>query len=56
MNFNMYSISTFLPAFLSRIHGLTLARSGIATGMIFAVRGIAGGLLAGRLGDRVIRT
>src|SRR5215471_19224049 len=42
LNFNMYSISTFLPAFLSRIHGLTLARSGIATGMIFSVRGIAG--------------
>ena len=56
LNFNMYAISTFLPAFLSRIHGLTLARSGIATGIIFAVGGIAGGLLAGRLGDHVIRT
>ncbi|HEY1493432.1 MAG TPA: MFS transporter [Candidatus Solibacter sp.] len=56
LNFNMYAIATFLPAFLSRIHGLTLARSGIATGTIFAVGGIAGGLLAGRLGDHVIRT
>jgi MFS family permease len=55
LNFNMYAIGTFLPAFLSRIHGLTLARSGIATGVVFAVGGIAGGLLAGRLGDRVIR-
>src|SRR5205085_11016209 len=53
---NMYAIGTFLPAFLSRIHGLTLARSGIATGIVFAVGGSAGGLLAGRLGDRVIRT
>jgi MFS family permease len=54
LNFNMYAIGTFLPAFLSRIHGLTLARSGIATGIVFAVGGVAGGLLAGRWGDRVI--
>jgi len=54
LNFNMYAIATFLPAFLSRIHGLTLARSGIATGIVFAVGGVAGGLVAGRLGDRVI--
>ena len=54
LNFNMYAIGTFLPAFLSRIHGLTLALSGIATGVVFAVGGVAGGLLAGRLGDRVI--
>src|SRR5204863_6469197 len=56
LNFNMYAIATFLPAFLSRIHGLTLARSGIATGIVFAIGGTAGGLLAGRLGDRVIHT
>jgi MFS family permease len=56
LNFNMYAIATFLPAFLSRIHGLTLARSGIATGVVFAIGGVAGGLLAGRLGDRVIHT
>jgi MFS family permease len=54
LNFNMYAIGTFLPAFLSRIHGLTLARSGIATGIVFAVGGVFGGLLAGWLGDRVI--
>ncbi|HEV3197247.1 MAG TPA: MFS transporter [Bryobacteraceae bacterium] len=55
LNFNMYAIGTFLPAFLSRVHGLTLARSGIATGIVFAVGGVSGGLLAGRWGDRVIR-
>jgi MFS family permease len=54
LNFSMYAMATFLPAFLSRIHGLTLARSGIATGTVFAAGGIAGGLLAGRVGDRVI--
>ena len=55
LNFNMYAIATFLPAFLSRIHGLTLARSGIATGIVFAAGGLVGGFLAGRWGDRVIR-
>ncbi len=54
LNFNMYAIGTFLPAFLSRIHGLSLARSGIATGIVFAAGGTTGGLLAGRLGDRII--
>ena len=54
LNFNMYAIGTFLPALLSRTHGLDLAQSGVATGIVFAVGGIAGGLLAGRLGDRVI--
>src|SRR5438105_1517617 len=43
LNFNMYAIATFLPAFLSRIHKLTLADSGIASGAIFAVGGVAGG-------------
>ena len=56
LNFNMYAVATFLPAFLSRIHGLSLARSGIATGIVFASGGAAGGFLAARLGDRVIRT
>jgi MFS family permease len=51
----MYAIGTFLPAFLSRIHGLSLARSGIATGIVFATGGVAGGLLAGRWGDRIVR-
>src|SRR5271168_3788197 len=31
LNFNLYAIGTFLPAFLSRVHGLSLANSGIAT-------------------------
>jgi predicted MFS family arabinose efflux permease len=56
LNFNMYAMATFLPAFLSRIHGLTLARSGIATGLVFALGGLAGGHVAGHLGDRIIRT
>jgi MFS family permease len=56
LNFNMYAVATFLPAFLSRIHGLTLARSGIATGAVFALGGLAGGHIAGWAGDKVIHT
>jgi predicted MFS family arabinose efflux permease len=51
LNFNMYAIGTFLPAFLSRVHGLSLARSGIATGAVYLIGGLAGGLTAGLLGD-----
>ena len=54
LNFNMYALGTFVPAFLSRIHGVSLARSGIDTGITYAIGGIAGSLLAGWLGDRVI--
>lgn len=54
LNFNMYAIATFLPAFLSRIHKLSLAESGIATGIAFGVGGIAGAVGSGWLGDRII--
>jgi predicted MFS family arabinose efflux permease len=55
LNFNMYAISTFLPAFLSRIHGLSLAASGIATGIVYIIGGLAGCAIAGYLGDSAIR-
>lgn len=54
INFNMYAFGTFLPAFLSRIHGLSLARAGITVGIAYAVGGIAGGTLAGAWGDHII--
>lgn len=53
LNFNLYAISVFLPAFLSRIHHLSLARSGVATGIVYAVGGVSGGLGAGWIGDRI---
>lgn len=55
INFNLYAIGTFLPAFLSRVHGLSLASSGIATGMVFLAGGLAGGLGAGYVGDSIVR-
>lgn len=54
LNFNMYAIGTFLPAFFSRVHGLSLAESGIATGVVYLFGGISGGMLAGKLGDWII--
>lgn len=56
VNFNMYVMGTFLPAFLSRIHGLTLAKSGVVTGCVYLTGGVLGGLLAGAWGDRIIRS
>ena len=53
--FNMYAIAIFLPAFLSRVHGLSLASSGIATGVVFLVGGFAGGLGAGYAGDFIVQ-
>ncbi len=55
LNFNMYALASFLPAFLSRIHGLSLQNSGLATGIIYGIGGVSGGLLAGRWGDRIVK-
>jgi predicted MFS family arabinose efflux permease len=55
LNFSLYAVATFLPAFLSRIHGLSLASSGIAAGIIYIIGGLAGCALAGYLGDAAIR-
>ena len=53
LNFMLYSFSTFLPAFLTRFHGLSVGRSGLWTGIGSGVAGILGALAAGALGDRV---
>jgi len=55
LNFNMYAIATFLPAFLSRIHGVSLASSGVASGIVYITGGLAGCAIAGFLGDSAIR-
>jgi predicted MFS family arabinose efflux permease len=55
LNFSMYAIGTFLPAFLSRVHGLSLAKSGIATGVVYLAGGVSGGTLAGFLGDFIVQ-
>src|SRR5258708_32321751 len=55
VNFNLYAIGTFLPAFFGRIHRMDVAHAGITVGVVYAVGGILGGTLAGILGDRIAR-
>ena len=54
LNFNAYAFATFLPAFLSRVHGLSLAKSGIATGAAYLCGGLLGGGVSGWLGDSIV--
>ena len=54
VNFNLYSIGVFFPAFFGRIHHMNVARAGITTGIVYAVGGILGGSVAGIWGDRIV--
>jgi len=53
VNFALYSFSTFLPAFLTRYHGMSVAQAGIWTGIGSGASGIMGAAAAGLVGDRV---
>lgn len=55
VNFNLYALATFFPAFLTRYHGLSVGQAGLWAGVGYGAAGIAGGLIAGAWGDRVIR-
>ena len=54
VNFNLYSIGVFFPAFFGRIHHMNVARAGIMTGIVYAIGGILGGSIAGIWGDRIV--
>lgn len=55
VNFNLYAIGTFMPAFFSRIHHMNVARAGIFTGVVYAIGGVLGGMIAGVAGDYIVR-
>ena len=55
VNFILYAIGTFLPAFFSRIHHMNVAKAGITTGVVYAVGGLFGGVTAGIWGDHIVR-
>ena len=55
LNFSLYAIATFMQAFLSRVHGLSVRTSGIAAGVVYLIGGLGGGLTAGYLGDRIVQ-
>jgi predicted MFS family arabinose efflux permease len=54
VNFNLYVLGTFLPAFLTRFHGLSIAHAGLWAGIGQMTAGVTGGFIAGTLGDRAI--
>ncbi len=54
VNFNLYALATFFPAFLTRYHHLSVGAAGFWAGVGYGVAGVAGGIAAGALGDRVI--
>lgn len=54
LNFNTNSFGIFVPAFLSRVHGLSLQQSGWATALVYVIGGSCAPLLAGILSDRAV--
>lgn len=54
VNFNLYAMGTFLPAFLGRIHHLNVARAGIFTGVVYLIGGLLGGTIGGTWGDKIV--
>jgi MFS family permease len=52
-NFNLYALSTFVPALLTRHHGLSVRTAGALSGLMFGVFGGAGMILGGWMGDRL---
>jgi len=52
-NFNMYALSTFVPALLVRRHGLTVRAAGAVSGIVFGVFGGVGMIAGGMAGDRL---
>jgi MFS family permease len=55
VNFNLYALGTFFPAFLTRYHRLSVGQAGLWAGVGYGAAGVAGGLIAGVWGDHVIR-
>jgi MFS family permease len=51
-NFNMYALATFVPALLTRHHGLGVRDAGALSGVMFGVFGGAGMMVGGFVGDR----
>lgn len=56
VNFIMYVLATFVPSYLVRFHKLSVSDAGFWTGITHLAAGVAGGLLAGAWGDRVIHS
>ena len=51
-NFNMYAVSTFLPAHFQRYYGLSLAQSNTFAAIVYGLTGVLGLLFGGWAADR----
>ncbi len=56
LNFNMYALASFLPAFFSRVHKVSLGQSGIWVAFVYLVGGVLIGLVSGYWGDRIVES
>jgi MFS family permease len=54
-NFVMYTIGSFLPPFMSRVHEADVAAAGYISSFVYGLAGVPGMLLGGLLGDAVFR-
>jgi MFS family permease len=54
VNFILYALATFLPAFFGRIYHLKVGAAGIATGVVYLTGGVLGGSLGGFWGDSIV--
>src|SRR4029077_2141968 len=55
VNFNLYAVGLFFPAFFARTHHMSVARAAVTTGIIYAIGGVLGGSCAGVWGDRIVK-
>lgn len=54
-NFIMYAVNGFVPALLSRVHGLSVSQAGWITGVAMLTGGVLGAFVAGPWGDHIIQ-
>src|SRR2546423_4525446 len=55
LTFVLGALAAWMPTFLVRLHGLSLADAGTSFGLLTAATGLAGTALGGWLGDRARR-
>lgn len=55
MTFALGGLAVWMPSFLNRAWGLSVAEAGTVFGAVTVVAGLAGSLLGGWLGDRLLR-
>ncbi|MDO9451648.1 MAG: MFS transporter [Stagnimonas sp.] len=53
INFAAYSLNTFLPALLVRVHGLNIAQAGGISSLVLGATGLIGLTLGGMLADKL---